>query len=1063
MFYEIIAGPNLSPIQNTPTFSSLFPGTYTVRIYDIDFIYKEQQFTITGDYQLPDLNPQIINPLCSGSSTGKIIGAAIEGKGKTPFTWELISPASTRSQTTDVFNNLPAGNYNIKLTDACGNYQTRTAILLDRGTGLSHISDGSPTIYKIGCDTMFYSMDIKMLKERAKEPVTLTLTKANGTIVTKTIYPIPIDTINYAPAHYSIRDTLFNLSYKEYLHACVKDICGIEICSTKDSISPFDFDIKFQTSYTACEYDIIGSVVSKSISGKPYMKTAFKPPLSLTLHDDATNALTYAATCNTGFCTLSLKNGTPGNMYKLNITDGCGELFQQTIQWPVPIIKPSTVSVSIGRGCIDSTSSANFSLANFGAPVTIEILSGPSKAESSKPGLDFSYNITYPKTFFANLNTQYSIKNMAEGTYTYTVKDTCGTIVNGTFTVLPSNLNSLSYTYSLSKGCAGNNILKFNPANPNASEIVITNLSTNTDIYKRSGGLVRDSLTSLQTGKYLIKITYGGSFYASITDGTSSCAVISDTILIDENTNNADFQSHTSILCNNINYVEINADSSYGLPPYQYEINSGPITFPLQNSNVFQLPTFGDYSIRIRDACGNSNARQISVDSAKFAPILKIGATCRGNKIVFKAITSSFFEYDWIRPNGTTYTGDSLIISSLSSADTGTYKIIKKVNINGCTDAFQSSYHLQLKEVFYQTISFCEGSSVTIGNKVYTTSNIYTDTLQNQEGCDSIRIITLNMLPKKIDTIHVRICNGESVVIGGQVYDRPGIYADSIQNTFGCYEITFTDLEVNGFPDTIQTTICEGSYFEIANHVYTQPGFYTDTLLSSFGCDSIIITNLIIQPLKRTFITKSICTGQSITIGTHTYNQTGIYVDTLSTLTCDSIITLDLTVLLPFQVLSVYDTSHCFDEGPATLTANPAQSFLWMPSGETTQSIDVTQAGIYSVTATDINQCSYTEQISVTEFCETKIFVPTGFTPNGDGLHDDVEIFGKHFSDFKITIFNRWGEIIFISTDSNIRWDGTYRSEPMPAGSYPWMISYKSTLDPQQTERILKGSITLVR
>ena len=97
------------------------------------------------------------------------------------------------------------------------------------------------------------------------------------------------------------------------------------------------------------------------------------------------------------------------------------------------------------------------------------------------------------------------------------------------------------------------------------------------------------------------------------------------------------------------------------------------------------------------------------------------------------------------------------------------------------------------------------------------------------------------------------------------------------------------------------------------------------------------------------------------------------------------------------------------------------------------------------------------------EFCETKLLVPTGFTPNGDGLHDDVEIFGKHFTDFKITIFNRWGEVIFISTDRNIRWDGTYRGELMPPGSYPWTIYYTSTLDPEHQEHALNGSITLVR
>lgn len=1063
LFYSIIAGPTLAPIQNGPLFPSLFPGTYTVRVYDVDFKYKEQKFTISGNYQLPELNPILSNPTCVGTSTGTIIGNAVNSKGKAPFKWELIYPTSTTIQTNDIFTNLNAGTYTIKLTDDCGNYQTRTAILLDRGTGLAHRSDGVPTIFKIGCDTMVYNMEIKILKSRAKDPLTVTLTQSNGPPIVKLLYPIPIDTVNYNPGLYVLRDTLHNVTYNEYLHACVKDICGYEICATRDSIAPYDFDVKFNTINSACNFTQVGSVVYKTISATPYMKTSYKPPLSLTLEDASTNVRIDSTGCNTSFCTLSIKNGIAGKMYNMRITDGCGAISQQNILWPNPIINPAAVNVSIGKGCLDSSSVANFNFSYFGGPITLSILSGPSSVSSTKPAYTFSYPISYPKTYFANVSTQFSIKNMSTGKYTYRVTDTCGTVVNGTFVIEPINLNSIVYTYSLKKGCAGDNILFFNPTNSNASGIVITNLSTNIDLYKRTGGLISDSLTSLQPGKYLLAITYQSNSNASITDTNTDCWVLTDTIRIENPSTNADFKSHTSILCNNINYVEINADSSYGLAPYQYEISMGPQTFPLQNSNVFQLSTYGDYTIRIRDACGNSNARQISVDLVTFAPILKVGANCRGNRISLKAISSSFFEYTWERPNGTIYVGDSLIINALSPADTGIYNITKKVSINGCSDVFKTSYHLELLDVYRQTISFCEGNSVTFGTKVYKSSGTYIDTLKNIEGCDSIRVITLNMLPKKIDTVNVRICNGDQIRIGGKTYNVPGIYSDSILNAVGCYEITATKLDVNGYPDTIKTTICEGSFYQIAKNIYTLTGFYTDTFISSFGCDSIIITELIVRPLKRITLTKTICAEQTITIGTHTYNMTGVYYDTLATTTCDSLVTLDLTVLKSFAVISQHDVQHCFDEGPLTITANAAQSFLWMPSGESTQGIEITQEGTYSVTATDINACAYTEQIHITDFCETKIFVPTGFTPNDDGLHDDVEIFGKHFTNFKITIFNRWGEIIFISTDRDVRWDGRYRGELMPAGTYPWIITYTSTLNADHSDHALNGSITLVR
>ena len=1069
LFYEIISGPSLAPLQNTPVFSSLFPGTYVIRVYDIDFEFKEHEIKIDGNYELPDLTPKAANPVCTGGSNGSIIGQAVPGKGKEPFIWELISATSTVKQSTDVFTNLSAGNYNIKLTDACGNYQTRSVTISKGGTGLVHASDGIPTISKIACDSMLFTMQLKLFKERARSPLTLSLTRRDGSVSTKTITAIPVDTVNYIPGLYSISDTVPDLTYEDYLHACIKDVCGYEICATRDLIAPFTFDVQFNTSYISCTNKLTATVSPASVTATPYMKTGFQTPVSVTLRNAATNTLSDSTGCSRSFCTLSLKEQITGENYNLRIVDGCGTVFQKTILWPPPLILPEAVSVSLDKGCLDSTAVAYFNLNNFGSPVTINILSGPQTVSSTKPGYAFSYSITYPKTYYAGRSTRYSIKNLSAGVYSYNVTDTCGNTFNGTFEVRPANVSNLFYSHSVTKGCVGKNVLYFDPVSNNAAGVTIKNASTNIELYKRIGRLAFDSIINIEPGKYVFQIYYGNvpgystqPYNSTITDGPLDCWFLTDTIQVPEYSNNS-FESNTSIFCNNISYVEINVDSSRGVAPYQYEISSGPTTFPLQYSNVFQLPIYGEYVIRIRDACSNSNTQQISVDSAKFSPILKIGGACRGNRIVLKAITSAFFEYDWKKPDGTMYTGDSIIINALSPADTGIYTIAKKVSINGCTDTFLATYHLELRDVYRQTIFFCEGSSVNIDTATFTASGIYTDTLTNLAGCDSIRIITLTIRPKKIDTVAVRICNGESILIGTNTYNSPGYYKDSTLNAFGCYEITVTNLDVNGYPEIFQKSICENEQLQVGIHSYSQTGIYTDTLLSSFGCDSVVITDLTVVPLKRTTVKTAICIGESITIGTHRYYEAGIYQDTLSTLTCDSIVTLDLTILKPEAIFTADMLNHCFDEEPAILTANWGEVFIWTPSGETTQSIQITEPGIYSVSATDENQCTSTEKIQVNNFCETKIFVPTGFTPNGDGLHDDVEIFGKNFTAFKITIFNRWGEVIFISTDKNMRWDGTYKGQEMPSGSYPWIINYQSTVDAEHSEHVVKGSITLVR
>lgn len=1356
MMYEILG---TAAIQNNPTFPSLFPGTYTARVYDSDFLYKDQQFTIDGNYTLPDMQPATINPICPGASDGMIIGNPVSGSGRAPFTWEILDPVATAPQASDSLKNLTTGTYTIRMTDACLNYQTRTAVLVNGGTGLAHFYDGVPFVSKIGCDTVTFSMQIRLFKEKARMPLKITINTSAGVRV-KYVYAVPLDTISYTPAFYEIRDTIPGITYSTYLYACLSDTCGNTICATRASTSPFEFDMEYST-IVNCGNKLAASIRMKNPPYYPYIWTGFKDPLTYTLKDSA-NTTVDSSTCTYSYCNMTISPQVAGKTYYLKVTDGCGIIYTKTIVWPKLALP--RVDFSTGVGCTDSTSAGYFNIYNFTSSVKVTLLSGPTAAHSSKPKYAFSDIITYPKTFTPNSFNGLTLKNLTAGTYTYRVADTCGNAVTGSFTIGPEHLADFHYSYKIKRGCLGNNMLYFDARSSNTVSVYVTNAVTGTTLYQRRGFEAVDSIPSVPSGKYVLSIFYGydaqggGVYDGSATDNYTDCWHVEDTITVLPYSSNV-FQSNTTIFCNGTSYVQLNVDSTRGVSPYRYEIVSGPATFGLQDSNVFQLPTYGTYIIRIRDACGNSNTRQISVDSAKFPPIIKKGASCTGSRIVLKGTTAKFFRYEWQRPNGTTYAGDSLVIDPLGPADTGTYIITKKVSINGCTDIFTSTYRVSLHDVSEQTIPFCPGTSIHVGTHTYTLPGIYRDTLKNALGCDSIITTTVKKFPQKADTNSVSICKGAHHTIGSNMYTMTGIYKDSVQNVFGCYDLIFTQLFVHGEPDTIKLSRCADDTLFVGAHVYTTTGMYTDTLVSSLGCDSIVvhdltitpypefpvaksicagqhftflthtyatsgvyrdtipsagcknvfiltltvlpykkdsiaeiicegekyttggrtytqtgiyrdtvatsgcdsitIVNLTVLPLKRNTLVRTICEGQGVTIGMHTYKQTGIYHDTLATTGCDSIVTLDLTVKpykrnvltktictgesiqigihtyntagiysdtlttagcdsivtltlsvkpLPavslgkdtslcqgtsvilhagsgfsayywndgvsassafitvnnvgkywvkvedpfgctkndtIEILNVYalptadagsntllcygdstlltatggieylwtpgnrqqaiikvapitntmyhvtvtdlhhclatdsvyvtvypkppallsaqSLHHCFDEGAATLTANWGQSFAWTPAGETTQSILVLQEGIYTVTATDINLCAYTEKIILKNICETKIFVPTGFTPNGDGLHDDVEIFGKYFTNFKITIFNRWGEIIFISADREIRWNGMYRGEEMPIGSYPWIISYESIFDANHTEQKMNGSITLVR
>lgn len=96
--------------------------------------------------------------------------------------------------------------------------------------------------------------------------------------------------------------------------------------------------------------------------------------------------------------------------------------------------------------------------------------------------------------------------------------------------------------------------------------------------------------------------------------------------------------------------------------------------------------------------------------------------------------------------------------------------------------------------------------------------------------------------------------------------------------------------------------------------------------------------------------------------------------------------------------------------------------------------------------ATDANGCKAENYATVYLIREKSIFVPTGFSPNGDGENDKLIVHGKeNVKVMSFSVFDRWGELVyeakdFIPNDENIAWDGTLRGANMPSGSYAWIL-----------------------
>jgi gliding motility-associated-like protein len=110
----------------------------------------------------------------------------------------------------------------------------------------------------------------------------------------------------------------------------------------------------------------------------------------------------------------------------------------------------------------------------------------------------------------------------------------------------------------------------------------------------------------------------------------------------------------------------------------------------------------------------------------------------------------------------------------------------------------------------------------------------------------------------------------------------------------------------------------------------------------------------------------------------------------------------------------------------------------------------------YTLLASDSNGCVSTDTIYIKVLL--KPIAPNAFSPNGDGIHDTWQIL--HLNDYpnsRIQIYTRAGQLIYQSVGFATPWDGTYKGQPLPIGTYYYIIQ------PGNGSDVIKGSITLLR
>ena len=393
--------------------------------------------------------------------------------------------------------------------------------------------------------------------------------------------------------------------------------------------------------------------------------------------------------------------------------------------------------------------------------------------------------------------------------------------------------------------------------------------------------------------------------------------------------------------------------------------------------------------------------------------------------------------------------GQSFMAGGINHTTSGTY-IYNLQTYQGCDSVVTLNLTVNSLQSTVLTENICTGQVFEVGGINHAVSGTYTYVLQTYQGCDST--VTLNLVVDPILTMSISevICDGE--IFEG--YTETGIYFDTLTLNNGCLIIRTLDLTVLESPSfTESITICEGTTY----NGYSETGIYADTVTTANGCDSIYTLYLDVIMDYFSADTVQICENEVYEFRGQLLSEAGFYTDHVSSpMGCDS--SFSVYIEIRDEAFLGIDTMLCMAEGFRLYAPN--ENTIWYDN-TISSSNKVTETGMYWATTIDDLGCEITDSIYI-EF-NFNSFIPNGFTPNNDGNND---CFFPNFSDspffisYKMSVMDRWGNLVFSTDNPNDCWNGEFRSQKCQSGVYVYWIELQTDSCPRT---ILKGDITLIR
>jgi len=329
-------------------------------------------------------------------------------------------------------------------------------------------------------------------------------------------------------------------------------------------------------------------------------------------------------------------------------------------------------------------------------------------------------------------------------------------------------------------------------------------------------------------------------------------------------------------------------------------------------------------------------------------------------------------------------------------------------------------------------------------------------------GCDSVIQVRLSFYPEATRMVEELLCYDEFIRVNGTIYDRmnpsgteaiPGVAAN------GCDSIV--QIRLRFYPEAtgrLETLLCPEELLTLNGTIYDRfnpSGTEVLAGAAANGCDSVVQVRLRFHPGGAEVVQASLCPGEALEVNGTIYdrfNPSGLEIlPGAAASGCDSLI----EVALDFfpEAAGVFEQELCQGEsvvinGTVYDETNPAGAEV-LP-GAAVNGCD----SVLQVLLTFGGDCSPPEDF----------YIPSGITPNGDGLNDRFVIPAidqnpEFFDNSELIVTSRWGKVVYEAAPYHNDWTGTDpNGTRLPAGTYFYSFRYGAGREAQRT-----GELTIIR